>query len=118
MLGLKSILIFGVIALFCLACEKVILHDEPLSESEIISFSRDIRPIFNNCTGCHDGLRIPDLKNNPYTALINGNYVNVKFPQQSKIYLQITTNVQHKNRVNSTQVQKILIWIKQGARNN
>jgi hypothetical protein len=118
MLSLKSIFIFVACAIFCSACEKVVLHDEPLSESEIILFSRDIRPIFINCTGCHDGSRIPDLKNTPYAALINGNYVNVKIPQQSKIYLQLTTNIQHKTRASSAQVQKILLWVKQGARNN
>jgi hypothetical protein len=113
--------ILGVIVIniiFCHSCEKATLKDNPLSEADSVKFSRDIKPIFTGCVGCHDGSRTPDLSVNSYQALKDGNYVNVSNPPQSILYIILKTDNSHSSKVSSDQLQDILQWIKQGARNN
>jgi len=120
-MGFKRSIAFSIILLnifFYNSCERVTLQDNPLSEADSIRFSRDILPIFAACTGCHDGLKSPNLKDNPYTTLKDGNYVNIVYPTQSILYVKLKTDNSHSSRVSPDQLQKILQWIKQGARNN
>jgi hypothetical protein len=98
------------------SCERVILEDEPIPDSERVSFSEDIVPIFRSCTGCHSGAITPDLQNNPYQSLKDGGYINVAQPAQSELYLKLKTSGTHSSKATPVQVQQILQWISQGAK--
>jgi len=100
------------------SCEKFTLTENPLPAGDSIKFSTDVVPIFNACIGCHNGSQPPDLANNPYQSLISGKFVDVADPTQSKIYIQLTTVPSHIPRVSPEQLETILEWIKQGAKNN
>jgi hypothetical protein len=118
---LKNVVLFipalaGII--FCCSCEKYTLQDNPLSDADSVKFSRDIRPILIPCAACHDGPNKPNLQDNPYQSLKSANYLNVANPAQSKLYVTLKTETSHSSKVSPTQMQKILQWIKQGARNN
>ena len=118
---LKSIIVFMVLLVGFISfnsCEKYTLTDNPLSAADSVKFSTDIKPIFSECIGCHDGTKLPNLKDNPYQALKDGGYYSVSKPTQSRLYIQLTTNSSHKTKVSPTQLQKILQWITQGAKNN
>ena len=98
------------------SCEKYTLTDNPLSASDSVKFSKDIKPIFTSegCTSCHNGSLSPNLKDNPHQSLLS--YVNTKSPKESRLYVQLTTN--HSGKVSPTELQKILFWITQGAKDN
>ena len=112
------VLVLGFILLY--SCEKVTLREPPPAPIvDSVKFSVVIKPILNNCIGCHKaGVQTPDLKDNPYQALIDGNYVNVAEPSQSTLYNHLTTNTAHIPRATSEQKAQILAWITQGAKNN
>ncbi len=113
------LLLIGLFVSFLESCEKDTLRNNPLPAGDTIKFSTDVVPIFNACIGCHNGtIQTPDLEHDPYQSLINGHYVNVADPTQSIIYIQLTTVPSHIARVTPDQVQIILEWIKQGAKNN
>jgi hypothetical protein len=118
---LRSFIIFIIIILgiiFCSSCEKSTLKEDPISEADSVKFARDIKPIFTVCVGCHDASRSPNLKDNPYQALKDGNYINVANPMQSPLYVQLKSDPMHSSKVSPDQLQAILQWIKQGARDN
>jgi hypothetical protein len=100
------------------SCEKYTLTDNPLSAADSVKFSTDIKPIFSSCVGCHDGSRSPNLNVNPYQSLKDGGFINVAQPSQSLLYVQLKTKTSHKTLVSPTELQKILQWITQGAKNN
>ena len=104
--------------IFSHSCEKFTLQDNPLSDADSVKFSRDITPIFIACIVCHDGSKKPNLKDNPYQSLQSINYVNVANPSQSNLYVKLKTDPFHTSKVRPDQMQKILQWIKQGAKNN
>lgn len=110
------IIILGIV--FCCSCEKVKLQEEPLSEADSVKFARDIKPVFTVCVGCHNASISPNLKDNPYQALKNGNYINVAYPSQSLLYVKLKSDNTHSSKVSPGQLQDILQWIKQGARDN
>jgi hypothetical protein len=113
------VLLFLVGYIFMLySCEKQTLQEENISFADTIKFSVDILPILNSCVGCHSGSTLPKLNSNPYQSLKDGNYINIKNPSQSKLYIKLTTSDSHKNYVTSTNKKKILQWITQGALNN
>lgn len=89
---------------------------------ETVSFKNDIMPIFTNkCVGCHEGSRNPDLRAaNAYTSLKKGNYYDTIAPTQSILYKQVTTNTSHAqtSKISDLEVQKILLWITKGAKND
>ncbi len=85
-------------------------------------FALNVIPIFTtscNNSGCHNKGGIPpDLSpENAYTSLTFFGYVDVDLPEQSNIYLKITTGSM-KNNATDQQRALILKWIKQGALNN
>ena len=87
-----------------------------------VKFSANIIPIFTaDCakSGCHvKGVQAPDLSAaNAYTSLIFYGYVDTDFPEQSSLYIKITTGSM-KDKVTDTDRTLILKWIKQGALNN
>lgn len=91
-----------------------------------VSFSGDVLPIFNDgcsISGCHSsGAVTPDLSaNNAYNALINGGYVNLNSPEQSKLYQWVNGEGSVPMPISGTDpyiVAIILKWIEEGALNN
>ncbi len=84
-----------------------------------LSFSEDILAFIEdqNCAGCHPTLAPPDLTSgNVYESLMDG-YVDTDTPENSKIYTKFEGGHAGYNTDN-VEIQKILIWIQQGAENN
>src|SRR5476651_135051 len=93
----------------------------------VVSFSKDIQPIFtNSCAtnGCHGGSVAPNLgQATSYNALINASLVNTETPASSDLYLWLTGkksvampagSANNPSNINAL----VLAWIKQGAKNN
>ena len=106
--------------IFLNSCEKVSLTDEPINLVDSVKFSTGIKPIFSNngCTNCHNGGINPNLAVNPYQSLKDANLIDTLRPAQSQIYVWLNTDNAHISRATSTDKQKILVWITQGAKNN
>lgn len=89
-----------------------------------ISFQTELTPIFNtNCAiaGCHvSGAHTPYLTTAvSYTQIVNGGYVNLANPKESKIYQMITGEMaQYMPAPVKTNTQKVYDWIRNGAPNN
>lgn len=90
-----------------------------------ISFSSDLLPIFvRSCSesGCHDAgpAHQPSLTEaNAYNSIVNGGYINLTVPENSVIYSVVKSGeMPPTGALKSTDVQKILLWIKNGAPNN
>ena len=119
-----SSLIVVVVIVSIFSCEKVYLTEPPvviLDTTVVYSFADTIQPIFNkNCIGCHSGGIPPDLTAaNSYNSLINGGYVETDTAKtdQSLIYTKLLSG-SHDGRATNTEEALILMWIKQGAKNN
>lgn len=95
----------------------------PIDTTTVISFATQIQPIFTeNCIMCHKtGNLTPDLTSgNAYNQINSSKYINTSSPAQSLLYRRITPGggfTGHKN-VTSAQAALILIWIRQGSKNN
>jgi hypothetical protein len=89
-----------------------------------VSFQTELAPIFNtNCAiaGCHvSGAHAPYLATAvSYTQIVNGGFVNLANPQQSKIYQMIKGDMaQYMQAPVKTNTQKVYDWIRNGAPNN
>lgn len=118
-----SSLIVVVVVISLFSCEKVYLTEPPaviLDTTLVYSYADTIQPIFNKkCIGCHGGGIAPDLTaSNSYDALINGGYVETDTAKadQSLIYTKLLSGT-HDGRASNTEAL-ILVWIRQGAKNN
>ena len=104
--------------------EEVPVIDPDDPDAPQISFANEIIPIFvnnNNCTSCHNGGQIPDLRaENAYAAINTSRYINSATPEESKIYNYISpeTTTHMRKKYNSAQAALVLAWIQQGAKNN
>ncbi len=105
--------------------EPEIPTDPDNPDAPEVSFSADIIPIWNNnsnCTSCHKtGGTAPDLTpDNAYQSVNTTKYINRSTPEESKIYLvphpDESGHTQKKYTTN--QANMVLLWIKQGAKNN
>ena len=90
----------------------------PFPTPEEVSFVNDIQPFFNTkCTGCHGNtppnLEFPDS----YDNLINGGYIDINNPAESKLYKSIESGTMQSYST-PTQTAMVLKWIEQGAKNN
>jgi len=89
-----------------------------------VSFQTELAPIFNtNCaiSGCHvSGAHTPYLTTAlSYTQIVNGGYVNLTNPKESKIYQMINGEMaQYMAAPVKTNTQKVYDWIRNGAPNN
>jgi hypothetical protein len=94
-----------------------------------VSFQKDILPIFDaaSCAqpGCHGGdnpnggLNLGDDK--AYTQLTTKGYINTAEPEISILYLRLSDNsspMPPTGQLPASSLNKILDWIKQGAKNN
>lgn len=128
---LRIILMVIVVASFLNGCnynfivpEEVPVIDPDDPDAPQISFANEIIPIFvnnNNCSSCHNGSQVPDLRaENAYAAINTSRYINSATPEESKIYKYCSpeTTTHMRKKYNSAQAALILGWIQQGAKNN
>ena len=117
-----SLLFFSLIMIT--SCEYEIIEFDKPDPTVEIKFSNDILPIFNNgCNviGCHTaGHYAVDLTSaNAYEDLFAKNLINTDTPLQSGLYTKLSTpGSTHIGRSTPTELQTILLWIEQGAKNN
>jgi hypothetical protein len=100
------------------SCEKVAYLPRPVDPNTTWHFETDIQPIFtSNCITCHGGAQSPDLRDGKsYAALIKLKYVTPP-GETSGLYMQLNSS-SHASRTTSSEKQKVLYWINQGALNN
>ncbi|HPD63886.1 MAG TPA: hypothetical protein P5050_00870 [Bacteroidia bacterium] len=98
--------------------KKVVITDT------VISFTNKIIPIFNqkcNMTGCHVAghFKVDLTPANAYNDLFAKGLIDTLQPDQSKLYVKLTTpGGSHDGRSTATEQALILKWIEQGAKNN
>jgi hypothetical protein len=107
-------------------CYKDIISpgQDPNGPPQDVSFSGDLVPLFtNNCalSGCHDGTAHDPVltADKAYGALVNGGFVNTVVPTNSIIYGEVKSgDMPPTGALKSSDIQKILDWIRNGAPNN
>jgi hypothetical protein len=110
-------------------CYKDIIPPEIASgpddlPAQQVSFQTDLAQMFNtSCAkaNCHvSGAHAPYLTTSvSYTEIVNGGYVNIANPQQSKLYQMIKGEMaQYMPAPVKTNTQKVYDWIRNGAPNN
>jgi len=120
-LVLTGIIMFTASCQYKFAIEPIIPPPDP---TDTIYFSQQVEPIWNNgslCTGCHSGSLNPDLTtNNSYASLMEGGYVDIENPSESKIYEYVYpgASTHQRQQYSESQAATILQWIEQGALNN
>ena len=125
---LKNVAVTALIAAIIgfTSCEKYIWdpprHEPPDSTVAPISYSTELAPLFPqyNCTGCHGGMILPDLRvGNSYQSLtaIPGKYINMDNPPQSEVVKSMEDSG-HGAQFSTEHVTLFIYWIYQGALNN
>jgi len=127
----KILMLTGVLFLLFAfeSCYNDEVLPEPVNATELgeLSFAADILPIFNkscNSIGCHNpGGEKPDLSAaNAYNSLLAGNFINTEVPENSELYQWVIGNRDQPmpltTGTDAAISAKILIWIRQGAKNN
>lgn len=127
---MKSRIIIPLLSIFLVtglsSCYKDMISpgQDPNGPPQYVSFSGDLVPIFTaNCSmsGCHDGAsHDPDLRSeNAYDAIVNGGFVDIVVPTNSILYGEVKSgSMPPTGALKSSDVQKILDWIRTGAPNN
>ncbi|MCC6685148.1 MAG: hypothetical protein IT247_08760 [Bacteroidia bacterium] len=119
---ISFLLLLGIIS----ACKKDFFEPPPpLDLTTPVSFSTDIMPIFEaSCygSGCHDKGIAPDLTpDNAYDQLNMLGYVDTTNAEGSTLYMRMisaTNPMPPSGKLSGEKTNKILAWIKQGAKNN
>lgn len=115
------------VAVSMIGCYRDVVNPgaDPNGPPQQVSFSGDLVPMFSqNCatSGCHDAIPTKKPALTPekaYIALVNGGYVNTMAPYQSGIYTVMKGgSMPPSGPVKSSQVQKVVDWIRNGAPNN
>ncbi len=123
----KIIIVLGIILIGLAGCYKDILSpgQDPTAPPQDVSFSGDLLPLFvANCSasGCHDanGTHKPSLTaENAYNSIKSGGFVNVLVPTQSILYGEVKSgSMPPGGALRPADVQKILDWIRNGAKDN
>lgn len=107
-------------------CYKDILSpgQDPTAPPQDVSLSGDLQPIFTaSCAlaGCHDGSsHNPALTaEHSYSAIIAGGFVNTVVPASSILYGEVKSGAMPPTgALKPSDVQKILDWIRNGAKDN
>jgi hypothetical protein len=106
------------------SCQYEWVEPEKTVIPDVISFSADVQPIFNegcNNAGCHaPGGTAPDLTPaNAYADLFAMNLIDLVNPEQSILYLKLAEGGSMKKYAPSGDPDDLILeWIKQGAPNN
>ena len=95
---------------------------DPNAPPKQVSFSNELKPLFAaKCTdaGCHvSGAHKPYLTADvSYAQIVNGGFVNLLLPKQSRMYIMINGEMQQYIS-SATDRQKVYDWIRNGAPNN
>jgi hypothetical protein len=95
---------------------------DPNAPPKQVSFSNELKPLFAaKCTdaGCHvSGAHKPYLAVDvSYQQIVNGGFVNLLLPKQSRLYVMINGEMQQYIS-SATDRQKVYDWIRNGAPNN
>jgi hypothetical protein len=108
-------------------CYKDILSpgQDPNAPPQAVSFSGDLVPIFAaNCTtsGCHDAVpgHKPSLvAANAYDAITAGGFIDTVIPTNSILYGEVKSgSMPPTGALKTSDIQKILDWIRNGAPDN
>jgi hypothetical protein len=121
----KLLLILALFAGFLAwqSCEYDWVEAEPFNPSDTISFSAEIIPIFErgcNASVCHgaggkDPILTPDQA---FNSLISGGFVDNANPENSIIYTCMIPGGSMSSYTQAGEAEKVLAWLKQGAKNN
>lgn len=123
---LFQIVLVSSLSLLCFSCyydeipEKLVIEIPEIPDTQVISFSTEIQPIFAKCTSCHNANVSPDLRaSNSYSALVP-KYVTASNAEGSRLYNYLPDNGHHDVGVSLTanEIALIKAWINQGAKNN
>ena len=120
---IQLLVILFFIIFFNISCEyEKIKPDTSIPTN--VSFQKDVMPMFNrSCNGstCHgEGAHAPDLSpNDAYTALTTADYIDTINAEKSEIVIRMKKDMPPPSGgLSSTDINKILGWIKQGAKDN
>ncbi|MDX2045430.1 MAG: hypothetical protein SFU87_01505 [Chitinophagaceae bacterium] len=125
---MKLKIITATILVVCIAglggCYKDVIYPD-FDPNAPISFNADLVPIFTkSCddAGCHDAAAThnPALTaDKAYNAIKNGGFINLLKPEESILYKSVKSGAMPPSGgLKPADVQRILIWIKNGAPNN
>jgi hypothetical protein len=95
---------------------------DPNAPPKQVSFSNELKPLFAaKCTdagchvsGAHKPYMTPDVS---YQQIVNGGFVNLILPKQSRIYIMINGEMQQ-YIPSADDRQKVYDWIRNGCPNN
>lgn len=116
-----------ILAVSFTGCYKDIMSpgQDPTAPPQAVSFSGDLLPLFvANCatTGCHDAVPAhkPALTaDKAYIAITGGGFINTVVPADSKLYGEVKSgSMPPAGALKTSDIQKILDWIRNGAPNN
>ncbi|NUM51822.1 MAG: c-type cytochrome [Flavobacteriales bacterium] len=103
-------------------------QDTAQNDTNRISYSKEIQPIFNsNCTTCHSELhaKLNLLPCCSYDQLLNtgfnASYIDTVTPENSRLYKHLTGTLSMmppSGKISDEQISKIKNWMKEGGRNN
>jgi hypothetical protein len=120
---LAIVLLAGAIGF--ISCQKEYFPPVELDESTPVSFKSEVLPIFTaSClgSGCHqNGGASPNLTADlAYSSLVDGGLIDTLQPEKSVLYdrIKIKGDMPKSGKLPETQIQKILLWIKQGAKDS
>lgn len=107
-------------------CEYDYVEPTEISITDTVSFSNDLIPIFeNDCakSGCHPAGGIPPVltPDQAYNQLILYDYVDTAQPEASVLYERMASDskpMPPSGKLPEKDIQMVLTWIKQGAKNN
>lgn len=111
---------FSTLVLALSSCEQYSFDPPTVDPGTELFFSTDVLPIFTkNCLSCHSGSISPDLRaENAYESLLDG-YISadpVNDAESSLIYTKLESG--HSTKIGALELDIILKWIQQGAKNN
>lgn len=122
----NTILIFFMLSLAASACR----HEQQCPTPDVVSYSRDIQPIFDahcNSTDCHGGTS-PERNLNlepaqSYSELNHpgSGYLDTLKPRSSVLYAQmrsVSTPMPPTGNLDDCTTELVLRWIEQKAKNN
>lgn len=94
------------------------IDDDPDDQPEVL-FSQEIVPIFENkCNSCHGGSISPNLSANEAYNSIVPDLIDEENPLESRIYTHAAPNASHAATYTQDEAQKLILWIRQGAKDN
>lgn len=119
---LKGILLILMLWGALFSCTYDMIEPRELDVPENVSFAENVIPIFNktcSVSGCHSDNGIPPnlTSDNAYISLTFFGYVDVDLPEESEVYIKITTGSM-KQYASDQDRAIILKWIEQGAPDN